>query len=350
MSNEVDGWQEIAQSRRTRLESLAREYVDGDEDVRATAESNVKDNEVGYFLGLIFAFTKDEKLKSVIGTRLKQHKMLAELIKKVNEMEDKFVKPKEEEDVIVKLQGQLDELSSKMSERDAEITNEDRVNFKEITEKLAQVLGQRTNNVEPFKRVFLDKSTPKFFGRHEEDVDLWIYRIEKKFGQCGMPAGGKVEAVADFLDGQAFHVYKELDDRGVQNWPEFKREFRARFTMADKAIAVRDKMNALRQTGSVAEYNDKFLELKAQAGKMEEQDALYFYLKGLESQMSMLVRKGQQKSLMESMKEALAMDVVTTRGVNYVKPINKMRNFNRGPEGQKSCFECGKTKRLLEES
>jgi hypothetical protein len=162
---------------------------------------------------------------------------------------------------------------------DANTVQENLAALNRVSERLLDIKTESSDkkcDTETFKVYKLSTQTPIFKGNSEDDVDRWLYGVEADMNLINMPHNMKVKFLNYYLKNQAFHVWRELVDKGVLDWETFKDEFRKQFSVTNKALIYREKLKELKQRGTVSEYNDTFCELKYNAGKMQDIEALTY--------------------------------------------------------------------------
>ncbi|KAG2785514.1 hypothetical protein PC116_g19717 [Phytophthora cactorum] len=112
---------------------------------------------------------------------------------------------------------------------------------------------------------------PKFHGRADEDLKLWLFAIKEHLS--GYARGRDscdsrfVDMVAPFLGPDAMSWYREfeiiLGDR-PRTWFLFKQQIRIRFRDSDFEFRLLSKLHDLQVTGTQQEYTSKFLLLLSQ--------------------------------------------------------------------------------------
>jgi len=117
--------------------------------------------------------------------------------------------------------------------------------------------GGRTENrlgeQEPNR--FRKLELPLFSG---DDPGSWLFRIERYFNVNRILEEEKLDAVAVCLEGRALHWFQWMETwQTVNEWGEFKKLLLMRFGYLQKGDGC-EKLMALKQTGSLAEYIESF--------------------------------------------------------------------------------------------
>lgn len=116
---------------------------------------------------------------------------------------------------------------------------------------------------------------PKFQGRPDEDLELWLFHIEEHFAAYATERDSAdsrfVDMVAPFLGPDVMSWYREFKSGAGANprtWFLFKqniKSIRARFRDSDFEFKLLTKLYELQTTGTQQEYTSKFMLLLSQA-------------------------------------------------------------------------------------
>ena len=119
------------------------------------------------------------------------------------------------------------------------------------------------------------------------DVDTWLFEMESFFALYPALNGvDKVRNAATFFKGSAAIWWRHLSLTSdilqrPDPWAAFLDAMRSKWRSTNPVRAARDKIFALKQTGSVEEYTHKFLDLKVRISNMSEDEASDKYVRGL---------------------------------------------------------------------
>jgi hypothetical protein len=109
---------------------------------------------------------------------------------------------------------------------------------------------------------------PRFDGR--EDPLSWLSRCEQYFRAQRTDAPQKIWLATFHLDGDAFHWYVHLErSRGVPSWEEFIELCNVRFGPPIWSNPL-GELRLLRQTGTVKEYQSRFLALLSRSDPLSD--------------------------------------------------------------------------------
>lgn len=109
-------------------------------------------------------------------------------------------------------------------------------------------------------------NSPKFVGKHDEDLELWISQIEEHVTAYATERESEdsrfVNMVVSFLGPDVMSWYREFKasiGESPRTWPLFKEQIRARFRDSDFEFKLLIKMYELQATGTQQEYTSKFM-------------------------------------------------------------------------------------------
>ncbi len=149
-----------------------------------------------------------------------------------------------------------------------------------------------------------------FDGRHS---DTFIYSMEKLFEYHGENDSKRRVALAvTYLRGSALRWYKgaERQDNAhaLKEWPAFILAIKHFFEAANTETIVRNKLANLRQTASVAKYNDQFNSLVIEIIDLDSNSKLDMYMRGLKPQVQLHVTLKDPSNLETAQRVALNVD------------------------------------------
>ena len=97
------------------------------------------------------------------------------------------------------------------------------------------------------------KSITTFHGKPEEDLDDWLFSMERYFRKTDMAEESKVDFAVDYLRENARTVYRSLPNYEFIDWYLLKAHLTARFQPINHQTFLRQRLSELKQTGSVQE-------------------------------------------------------------------------------------------------
>ncbi|XP_071924436.1 uncharacterized protein [Coffea arabica] len=137
---------------------------------------------------------------------------------------------------------------------------------------------------------------PRF---HGEDLQGWLFKIEQFFEVDEMPVHVRVKLVAMNLEGKALQWHQILlrsrVTRDLPAWEEYIKEMASRFggCLYDDSMG---ELKALKQEGSVLEYQEQFEELLNRVD-LPEDYATSCFISGLKTEIQLAVRMFMPKTL-----------------------------------------------------
>ncbi|KAG3190377.1 hypothetical protein PC128_g11384 [Phytophthora cactorum] len=153
---------------------------------------------------------------------------------------------------------------------------------------------------------------PKFHGRADEDLELWLFAIEEHLSGYARERDSCdsrfVDMVAPFLGPDAMSWYREfkniLGDR-PRTWFLFKQQIRIRFRDSDFEFKLLSKLHDLQVTGTQLKYTSKFLLLLSQSSlELPEMIKRWFYQQHLRGDASSHISQNVPTTLQETIEHA----------------------------------------------
>jgi retrotransposon gag protein len=156
---------------------------------------------------------------------------------------------------------------------------------------------------------------PSFAGKRNESIETWIKQVERYFRLTHIHPDDQVEWAAYYLTEGAASWFEVENHRaetiGVPlSWDTLAMGLRKRFKPINADDNARERLNRLKQTGSVATYSHAFRLLMQDLPDMHEKDALYAYKKGLKEAVAMQVSLRGPISVLEAEEMAETADSV----------------------------------------
>ncbi|OWZ04313.1 LOW QUALITY PROTEIN: hypothetical protein PHMEG_00023808 [Phytophthora megakarya] len=117
---------------------------------------------------------------------------------------------------------------------------------------------------------------PKFMGKSDEDLELWIFQIEEHFSgysNVRVTIRGSLTSWFHFFGPNVMSWYQELKasiGETPRRWTLFKEQIRSRFRDSDFEFKLLIKMYDLQATVMQQEYTSKFMLLLSQLVDMPE--------------------------------------------------------------------------------
>lgn len=156
------------------------------------------------------------------------------------------------------------------------------------------------SNLHPILKT-LRINVPRFDGN---DVEEWIFKIDKFFSLHRLPPDTRLAVVAFHLDGEASTWYQWMEKSGVLTcWDVFLQELRKRFgaSIYDDPLG---RISKLVQSGTVAKFRAEFEELMTRITGVGEPMFLSFFVWGLKMEIRRELLISPPLNLAEAMAKA----------------------------------------------
>ncbi|KAL4591834.1 hypothetical protein LXL04_004807 [Taraxacum kok-saghyz] len=138
--------------------------------------------------------------------------------------------------------------------------------------------------------------------------DGWILRAERYFRFYKLPEEDKIEAAVVSLEGDALLWYQwEHGRRPIRGWEELKAVILRRFRSV-AAGKLYEQWLTVSQTGTVTEYQRKFIEFSAPLSGVTEEVAMGQFINGLKKEIRAEVRVMNPRSLDQAMELAIRIE------------------------------------------
>lgn len=180
---------------------------------------------------------------------------------------------------------------------------------------------------------------PKFKGANKYPRVLeWAHLAENYLRAANLyPHGPQaIWHISTFLEGDAmswWRLYSDEIRRGIKpdigTWEQFRDILVETFQEFNHETEIRDRYQALRQTGSVAKYTAEFRSLVVELKDETEAQRVYQFLKGLKSEIQARTRTQKPTSLTQAMDIADEADRANTHSMRAGR-FGGAVNWNRG--------------------
>nr|KAJ0197601.1 hypothetical protein LSAT_V11C700383600 [Lactuca sativa] len=138
-----------------------------------------------------------------------------------------------------------------------------------------------------------------------EDVQGWVYRIERYFEVQEVKRKERLKVVAVCLEGPPLSWYRWQDSRKPFNsWSRFKTKLLDRFQSSREGRLL-EQFLALQQDGTVRDYVDRFESFAGQVNGVSESVQESTFIKGLKPSVRSAVRIAEPESLSQAIRMAL---------------------------------------------
>ncbi len=204
----------------------------------------------------------------------------------------------------------------------------------------------------------LDRNTPTFANNKNENVRNWLFLLESQFVTRGIPISKRIDCVTQYLRepvlGQAIAYLK---NKSHSDWDGFQTNFLIKkCEPVNLQRNLRASLNNLKQTGSVEEYNRKFLDIYNQIDSMLEDDALLLYTENLKGPLKLFILT--KDPVVDELQHAMELTVTyeqtmksSSAEVNAFETKKKYKKFankgsthnkksNANGENSQKCYKC----------
>jgi hypothetical protein len=189
----------------------------------------------------------------------------------------------------------------------------------------------------------LHAELPKFNGRPNESLSMWIFQANNVFRARGIENLDRLPYVSTCLGEAALAWYHnwytaiELgNSQPIASWHEFELGIRAAFEPPRQQQLLRTQLRNLKQTTSTQNYTYSFRAILGQIASMHEEDKISYYLHGLHPKLRGDVETKEPQLLEDAIKVAITLDQIRPSSVS---PFPVMRTahklpFQKGPVTQ----------------
>ena len=181
-------------------------------------------------------------------------------------------------------------------------------------------IDSMNNNFSNTLKFTLQKSLYKFHGKPNEDLDDWIFSMERFFKKCRITEEEKVEIAVDYLRENARTTYRSIPNYEFIYWEDLKRVLLDNYQPKNLQKALRKKISNLRQHGTIQTYIHDFDKLMNQITDMSEADKIDRFTEGLKLETGQKVAYEEPSTLIEAKSLALRIDT-------YFNTNNERSNF-----------------------
>ena len=200
------------------------------------------------------------------------------------------------------------------AEQHQEIIQAFRAQQERIGRLEAALQAQQTQSSTSSKTGIKPPKPDTFDGRH---VDTFVYSLDKLFEFHGTTQDAeKINLAVTYFRGSALRWYKYVEHQHQSNgaeeapttWTSFKDLLRKHFQAANTETVVRNKLNALRQLGSVSKYNDIFNGLIIEVLDIDQRTKIDMYCRGLKPAIQLHVSLRAPSTLEQAQETAMNVD------------------------------------------
>ena len=189
-----------------------------------------------------------------------------------------------------------------------------------------------------------------------QSVDTFLFTIEKIFDFYEIEESNKVCTAVNYFRDAALRWFKFMEREFQQSppsWTHFKSLLIQHFKAANTETIIRNRLNNLRQIGSVIGYNDAFNKLIIELPDIDENTKIDMYCRGLKQQVQLHVRLRAPESLNIAQSVAMNVDnIIGTTTFGKPKSFNTTSRFSNAdtPSSSNSApMELGNTQQDREQ-
>ena len=140
------------------------------------------------------------------------------------------------------------------------------------------------------------------------DVRGWISHIEKYLRLGGVDKKDRVVLASYYLEGPVAKWWLQYTRREADmDWEEFTQLLKERYD-DNNEFEKRKRFLDLRQTGTLKDYTDAFMDLMSEISDISEEDLVVRYVKGLKPKTSLEIELKNPQTLNEAMRMAVVLE------------------------------------------
>lgn len=214
-----------------------------------------------------------------------------------------------------------------------------------LIQEFTKALNNSNNNNNNNNRSVPRTTEPPVYdgARDAVVIDSWIRTLERYSGFQDWDQVQTKNYAVTLLRGRADTWYRTLETGNgdePEDWLSFKRELVDFFRPDDASRLARDKLAVYRQTGSLNDYINGYMDIIASIPGITEEESCDKFMRGIANRDTRSqVRQAQASTLREAIRVAIAHDsAIHENPVFYRKNPNSFNNFgssrsqsSRGP-------------------
>lgn len=188
----------------------------------------------------------------------------------------------------------------------------------------------------------LNIELPKFFGRPNESLSMWLFQVESAFATRSIFGVDRFPYLSSCLGEAALswlHNWHMSARAGLTHtfthWEEFVINIRQAFEPPRQQQLLRTQLRALKQTSTAQSYTFAFRTIMGQITRMDEEDRLAYYVHGLNSKLRGEVEVREPRDLEDAIKIAITFDQIRQNSqINYAPVQTEPLGNNSRPQNQ----------------
>ena len=155
-------------------------------------------------------------------------------------------------------------------------------------------------------RIKMDSTLTTFRGRPDENINDWLYTLDRAFRTGCYTSDEKLMIGTNYLKDIAIQDYIVRERlHGKESYTEFCQYMRKQYTPTNQNMLIREKLKALKQMTDVKDYYIEFRKLALQSATMTDEERMSLFLSGLKPSLSSWCGLMKVKTLDECYNAAL---------------------------------------------
>ena len=274
-------------------------------------------------------------------TELKES--LSDMENKLENADVELQRSREDKAKIMSLNGRIQELEDQLGHHEPRTERETKPLI--LIDGIGSTKGERIDY-----GVKLDSKTPTFRSKTEEDVEVWLDKIETALVVARTPKQLWIHQVTNYVEGTAYEMVRAAR-KANHTWDTLRAKLVATFKASYKDFRLRAKFRAIKDTGNFEKYLHDFRLLSNQISPddLTEKDRLDVFIQGLRprTQGEMFMRN--VKNLEDAILLATTLENIVSTGprtsdVNFVK-VNKPQ-YDKKPSVKLFLGKCNRCHRV----
>jgi len=163
----------------------------------------------------------------------------------------------------------------------------------------------------------------------EEDVNTWLYLLDLHIIALNYSDTQGFVYAASLLKDDALSWLIVRKDTIGNSYKTLKDTIKKEFTLSNASEDARGKLAALKQTASVSEYASNFRKLVRLIDKIDENEQIDRFVRGLKPLIQIQIRLSDKKKIEEIIGTALTIDNIINQNEHYDNIINQNQNEHK---------------------
>ena len=148
--------------------------------------------------------------------------------------------------------------------------------------KIPELVVQSSTTIQEKRGTKLDNKTPSFRSKQDEDVEVWLYKMESALECAGWEKSAWLKQTTSYVEGTAYEILRATRAANL-SWDDFKVKVTKTFKAAYKDFRLRGKFLAVKDSGNFEKYLHDFQYLSNQISptQIADQDRMDVFVRGL---------------------------------------------------------------------